>query len=137
MAFTEEEITYIRSQALGRLATLGAGDQPDAVPVAVEFDGTFLWVGGAATVLKTRKFRNIAEGRHKVALIIDDLVSLAPFIARGLRVYGKAEQPFDRVGLVGPGTYMRITPTVSWSWNLEGKPAGTEWYPSRKTVHQP
>lgn len=40
MAFTDEEIAYLRSQPLGRLATLGAGGQPDVVPVAVEFDGT-------------------------------------------------------------------------------------------------
>jgi pyridoxamine 5'-phosphate oxidase family protein len=136
MAFTDEEIAYVRSQPLGRLATLGTGGQPDAVPVAVEFDGTFLWVGGGATVRDTRKFRNIASGHHKVALVVDDLVSLEPFIARGIRVYGHAEQPFERVGLVGPGTYLRITPTVSWSWNLAGEPAGEAWYPSNKTVHQ-
>ncbi|MEU4834176.1 PPOX class F420-dependent oxidoreductase [Streptosporangium sp. NPDC023615] len=135
MAFTDEEITYLRSQPLGRLATLGEGGQPDVVPVAVEFDGTFLWVGGAGTVRDTRKFRNIASGNHKVALVVDDLVSLEPFIARGIRVYGDAEQPFERVGLVGPGTYLRITPTVSWSWNLAGEPAGEEWYPSNKIVH--
>ena len=71
MAFTDEEIAYVRSQPLGRLATLGAEEQPDVVPVAVEFDGT----------------------------------------------------------------YLRITPTVSWSWNLAGEPAGGEWYPSKRTVH--
>jgi pyridoxamine 5'-phosphate oxidase family protein len=136
VAFTEEEIAYLRSQSLGRLATLGADGQPDVVPVAVEFDGTFLWVGGGATVRGTRKFRNIASGNHEVALVVDDLVSLEPFIARGIRVYGHAEQPFERVGMVGPGTYLRITPTVSWSWNLTGEPAGAEWYPSHKTVHQ-
>jgi len=135
MAFTDEEIAYLRSQPLGRLATLGTGGQPDVVPVAVEFDGTFLWVGGGATVRDTRKFRNIAAGNDKVALVVDDLVSLEPLVARGVRVYGRAEQPFDRVGLVGPGTYLRITPTVSWSWNLAGVPAGDEWYPSDKTVH--
>ncbi|KOX27502.1 pyridoxamine 5'-phosphate oxidase [Saccharothrix sp. NRRL B-16348] len=135
MAFTDEEIDYLRSQPLGRLATLGAGGQPDVVPVAVEFDGTFLWVGGGPTVRGTRKFRNIAAGHHKVALVVDDLVSLDPFVARGIRVYGDAEQPFERTGLVGPGTYLRITPTVSWSWNLAGEPVGDAWYPSTRTVH--
>lgn len=136
MAFTDEEIAYLRSQPLGRLATLGAGGQPDVVPVAVEVDGPHLWVGGGPTVTSTRKFRNIAAGNAKVALVVDDLVSLDPFIARGVRVYGHAEQPFDRVGQVGPGTYLRITPTVSWSWNLTGEPVGEEWYPMRKTTHR-
>ncbi|MCC8249238.1 PPOX class F420-dependent oxidoreductase [Saccharothrix luteola] len=135
MAFTDEEIAYLRSQPLGRLATLGADGQPDVVPVAVEFDGTFLWVGGGATVRGTRKFRNVAAGNHKVALVVDDLVSVEPFVARGIRVYGDAAQPCDRVGMVGPGTYLRITPTVSWSWNLAGEPVGEEWYPAAKTVH--
>ncbi len=133
--FTDAEIAYLRSQPLGRLATLGADGQPDVVPVAVEYDGTFLWVGGPGPVVGTRKFRNVAAGHHRVAVVFDDLVSLDPFVARGIRVYGHAEQPFERVGLVGPGTYLRITPTVSWSWNLDGEPVGDAWYPTRRTVH--
>jgi pyridoxamine 5'-phosphate oxidase family protein len=39
--------------------------------------------------------------------------------------------------MVGPGTYLRITPTESWSWNLEGEPVGDTWYASRKAVHDP
>lgn len=137
MTFTDQEIAYLRSQPLGRLATLGADGQPDVVPVAVEYDGTYLWVGGSTTVRGTRKFRNIAAGNAKVAVVVDDLVSLDPFAARGIRVYGRAEQPFERVGMVGPGTYLRITPTESWSWNLAGEPASADaWYPSHKTVHQ-
>ncbi|MFG1925123.1 PPOX class F420-dependent oxidoreductase [Cryptosporangium sp. NPDC048952] len=137
MAFTDEEITYLRSAPLGRLATVAPDGQPDVVPVAVEYDGTFLWIGGAGTVTATRKFRNVGAGNGRVALVVDDLVSLQPFIARGIRIYGDAEQPFERVGLIGPGTYLRITPTVSWSWNLAGEPVGAEWYPSNKTIHAP
>ncbi|WP_206185001.1 hypothetical protein [Thermoactinospora rubra] len=40
MPFTGEEIAYLRSQLLARLATLAPdGWQPDVVPVACEFDG--------------------------------------------------------------------------------------------------
>jgi pyridoxamine 5'-phosphate oxidase family protein len=54
-----------------------------------------------------------------------------------VRVYGRAGEPVERESaLVGPGLYMRITPTTSWSWNLEGKPAGAPWYPARRTIHQ-
>jgi pyridoxamine 5'-phosphate oxidase family protein len=38
---------------------------------------------------------------------------------------------------MGPGLYSRITPTVSWSWNLAGEPAGEQWYPAKRTVHKP
>ena len=133
--FTDAEVAYLRSQPLARIATLDRGGQPDVVPVAFEFDGSFFWVGGGATVLDTRKFRNVRDGSSRVALVIDDMVSFDPFIARGVRVYGTAEQPFERVWMVGPGTYMRITPVVSWSWNMAGEPVGETWYASRRAEH--
>jgi pyridoxamine 5'-phosphate oxidase family protein len=69
-----------------------------------EFDGEFFWVGGSgARVLDTRKFRNVRSGGRRAALIVDDMVSFDPFVARGVRVYGDAEQPYERVGIVGPG----------------------------------
>jgi pyridoxamine 5'-phosphate oxidase family protein len=135
MSFSDEEIEYLGSQPLARLATVDGDGQPDVVPVGLEFDGTHFWVGGPASITRTRKFRNVGSGNHTVAVVVDDLVSFDPFIARGIRIYGHAEEPFERVGMVGPGTYMRITPTVSWSWNLGGEPAGDTWYPSKKTHH--
>jgi pyridoxamine 5'-phosphate oxidase family protein len=136
VSFTDEEVAYLRSQPLARVATLAPDGQPDVVPLGYEFDGSLFWVGGPGqSVLVTRKFRNVGAGRAKVAFVVDDLVSFDPFIARGIRVYGVAEQPFERVGFVGPGVYIRITPTVSWSWNMAGEPAGDTWYESRRALH--
>lgn len=135
MSFTEDEIAYLRSQPLARLATLGPDEQPDVVPVACEFDGAGFWVGGGATVLGTRKIKNVVAGRHRVALVIDDFPSFDPFVARGIRIYGDAEPPVERVGMVGPGHFIRITPRVSWSWNLAGEPIGDDWYEVRRTEH--
>ncbi|MFG1707495.1 pyridoxamine 5'-phosphate oxidase family protein [Nonomuraea sp. M3C6] len=39
MSFTDEELAYLRSQPLARVATLGADGQPDVVPLAFEYDG--------------------------------------------------------------------------------------------------
>ena len=133
--FTSAEIDYLASQPLARFSTVDVGGQPDVVPVAFEFDGEGFWVGGGATVVTTRKMRNIVDGHRLVALVVDDLVSLQPFVARGIRVYGTASQPAERVGMVGPGVYVRITPTVSWSWNLAGEPAGDRWYDMRRVAH--
>ena len=136
LSFSDEEIAYLSSQPLARLATVNANGQPDVVPVAFELDGPHIWVGGVgAEVAHTRKFRNIGAGRSQVSLVVDDLVSLHPFIARAMRIYGDAEPPIERVGMVGPGLYSRIIPTVSWSWNLAGEPAGERWYDARRTVH--
>jgi pyridoxamine 5'-phosphate oxidase family protein len=138
MSFTEEELTYLRSQPLARVATLSPdGEQPDVVPLSFEFDGTYFWIGGSGpSVAATRKFRNIKAGKRNVALVIDDMVSFDPFVARGIRVYGEADDPVERVGIVGPGLYARITPTVSWSWNMAGAPAGETWYETRRADHR-
>jgi pyridoxamine 5'-phosphate oxidase family protein len=106
------------------------------MPVGFQFDGTSFWVGGSGdSVLRTRKFRNIDAGHQKVALVVDDLVSFDPFIARGIRVYGDADSPVERVGMVGPGLYLRITPRMSWSWNMAAEPVGDTWYESRRATH--
>jgi pyridoxamine 5'-phosphate oxidase family protein len=136
VAFGDDEVEFLRSHGLARLATLGEQEQPDVVPVAYEFDGTHLWVGGTgASVLSTRKVRNVRAGRRKVALVVDDLPSSEPFVARGIRVYGVADDPVERVGMMGPGLYLRVTPHVSWSWNMAGEPVGATWYETRRTVH--
>ncbi|GAB7036222.1 MULTISPECIES: PPOX class F420-dependent oxidoreductase [Catenuloplanes] len=136
MAFTDEEIAYLRSHALGRLATVDAGGQPDAVPVAYEFDGEVFWVGGTGeSVLRTRKIRNVRAGNRRVALVVDDMVSFDPFVARGVRIYGDADGPVERTGMMGPGVFLRIVPRVSWSWNMAGEPVGANWYEARRAEH--
>ena len=137
VSFTDDEVSYLRSQPIARLASVGRDQQPDVVPVAFEFDGTHFWVGGSGeTVLRTRKVRNVEAGRGKVALVVDDMVSFDPFIARGIRVYGEAAGPVERVGIMGQGFYLRITPSISWSWNMAGEPVGETWYESRRAVHR-
>ena len=53
----------------------------------------------------------------------------------GIRIYGDADGPVEREGMVGPGFYIRITPAVSWSWNMEGVPVGETWYESHRIIH--
>ncbi len=137
MSFSRQEVAYLGSQSLGRLATVSSDGQPDVVPVAFEFDGQNFWVGGSdESVLATRKFRNVTSGNSLVALVVDDFVSFDPFVARGIRVYGTPTGPIEHVGMVGPGMYLPITPTISWSWNLAGEPVGEEWYRATRTVHE-
>jgi pyridoxamine 5'-phosphate oxidase family protein len=122
VSFTPEEIAYLQSQRLARIATVAADGQPDAAPVGFEFDGSHFYVGGIDPK-RTRKFRNVEAGNVKVALVVDDLVSTDPWTPRFMRVYGTAEL-IERPGQFGPGSYLRITPTISWSWNLDGRPFG-------------
>jgi pyridoxamine 5'-phosphate oxidase family protein len=134
MSFSEEEIAYLRSQRLARIATVSTDGQPDVAPVGFEFDGHCLYVGGIDPA-KTRKFRNVRAGNTKVAIVIDDLVSTDPWTPRYLRIYGDAEL-VQREGRSGHADYMRITPTISWSFNLQGRPLGHAGEVTvRRTVH--
>ena len=137
MSFTDEEVAYLRSQRLARIATVSQEGQPDVAPVGFEFDGTHFYVGGRDPA-GTRKFLNVEGGNDKVALVIDDLVSTDPWTPRFMRVYGTAAL-VERQGRFGPALYMQITPTISWSWNLAGRPYGqesTERFGPRRTVHE-
>jgi pyridoxamine 5'-phosphate oxidase family protein len=138
MAFNEEELAYLRSQQLARIATVDSEGQPDVAPVGFEFDGTYFYVGGIDPA-RTRKYRNVQAGHPKIALVIDDLVSTDPWVPRFLRVYGTAEL-VEREGQFGaePAKYLRITPGISWSWNLSGRPFshdGGQPAGPRRTVH--
>lgn len=52
LPFTDEEVVYLRSQGLARLATVADDGQPDVVSVAYEFDGESFWVGGSGHAVR-------------------------------------------------------------------------------------
>ena len=131
--FTENEIDYFTSQPLARLATVAADNQPDAVAVVFEYDGTYFYVGGVKPK-NSRKYKNVRAGNKKVALLVDDLESIKPWKPRGIRIYGHAEL-VERDGQFGPGTYMRITPEISWSWNVEGPSMVNGRFVPNRIVH--
>ncbi len=133
--FSEPEIEYMKTQRLCRFATVAPDGQPDVVPVAFEFDGKYVYVGSHSQdiFLRTRKYKNVRDGKTMVAFAIDDLESVDPWRPRAIRVYGTAEI-VDHKGIFGPGKYLRITPKVSWSFGIKGlKLREGEW--GLKTTH--
>lgn len=82
-----------------------------------------------------REGREHHSGSSERRPVVDDMVSFDPFIARGIRIHGRAEDPIRRTGIVGPGWYVRITPTESWSWNMAREPVGDEWYRTEHRIH--
>ena len=129
MSFTAEEVAYIQSQGLVRVATAATDGQPDVVPTGYEFDGTHFYIGGFDTT-NTRRIRNVQAGNDKVAFVIDDIVSTDPYTPRFLRVYGTAEL-VDR----DSQPILKIAPVISWSFNLDGRPLAEARGGLRRTVH--
>lgn len=117
--FSETEMTYLESQYLARLATVSNKGQPTVDAVGFEFDGARFYIGGIA-LPASRKYKNVAAGNHKVSLVIDDLASVQPWKPRQIKVHGLAEI-VERAGRFGQKEYLAITPTVSWSFGIEGE----------------
>jgi pyridoxamine 5'-phosphate oxidase family protein len=94
MTFTANEIEYLKSQPLGRLATVGPGGRPHIVPVGVFYDPetqTIVIGGHAGTdMAASKKFRD-AERHLDVAFAVDDLASVDPWTPRGIEIRGRAE----------------------------------------------
>ena len=130
--FSEAEINYIQSQRLARLATVSAELQPDVAPVGFGFDGRRFTVRGF-DISKTFKYQNVKKGHVKVALVIDDLASVTPWMARGLKIHGTAEivEPGDQAGQ----PYLVITPQRHWSWGIEAEAFRDGQPVSRKVRH--
>jgi pyridoxamine 5'-phosphate oxidase family protein len=109
--FTERESCFLCDGGLGRLATVSQDGQPHVVPVAYEFDGHYLYFSGRS-LSSSLKYRNISKNQ-KVAFVVDDVVSLSPWHARGMEIRGVAEILLED-GL----PYVRISPSSKSSWGI-------------------
>ena len=119
--FTPAEASYLKSQLLARLATVAPDGTVQNSPVGFflnnELNTFDIW---GQRMGRTKKFANVA-GYPRVALVIDDLASVNPWIARGIEVRGLAEPLSD---LEPPLPYysrevIRIHPYKIISWGLE------------------
>lgn len=130
--FSEQELAFLRTQPLARLATVAITGQPDADAVGFAFENGCFYIGGYF-LERTRKYKNIAAGQYKVSLLIDELRSLDPLEPRSIKLHGEAEILQLEEGFRGPGTYIVITPKVSWSSGIEG-PAFQDGKPVIKKI---
>ncbi|HEX5186465.1 MAG TPA: PPOX class F420-dependent oxidoreductase [Nitrososphaeraceae archaeon] len=84
--FSENETKYLFDNRLGRLATVSSDNQPHVVPVSYNFDGTDLFFGDW-DLKHSLKFRHILKN-NKVAMVVDDLLSVNPWVPRGIEIRG-------------------------------------------------
>jgi pyridoxamine 5'-phosphate oxidase family protein len=90
MTFTPAELDYLRSQPLGRLATVDADGVPQVNPVGFRITSSGDVLIGGIAMAKTRKYHNVAA-TGRAALVIDDLASRDPWTVRGIEIRGRAE----------------------------------------------
>jgi pyridoxamine 5'-phosphate oxidase family protein len=129
--FTTKETAYLQSQPLARLATVSTDLQPDIAAVSFQLEHGVLYISGH-NLEGSRKYRNIAAGNARVAVIVDDLESRDPWRPRGIRIYGRAWL-ITRNGRA----FLRIQPEISWSWNIEGPAFVDGEFITHRTVHRP
>lgn len=125
MTFTPAELEYLRSQPLGRLATVGADGVVQVNPVGfqVAADGT-IRIGGHS-LASTRKYRNVAR-TGRAALVVDDLVSRDPWVVRGVEVRGRAEVTATDDPPIPGGApdVIVLHPDTVFTWGVERGTAG-------------
>jgi pyridoxamine 5'-phosphate oxidase family protein len=112
-SFSDAEAGYLAENFIGRLATTSLSGQPHVVPVGYQFDGSNITFGGW-NLARSLKFRNLMSN-HKVAFVVDDIVSTQPWKVRGVEIRGRAEPVRSKDGV----SMIRIIPLNISSWGLE------------------
>jgi pyridoxamine 5'-phosphate oxidase family protein len=95
-ALTDGIVAYLKTQRIGRLATVDARGAPQNNPVGFFYNADLgtIDIGGRA-MGTTRKFRNVSANPY-VAFVVDDLVSVQPWNVRCVEIRGRAEALRDQ-----------------------------------------
>ncbi|MCX5041939.1 PPOX class F420-dependent oxidoreductase [Aldersonia sp. NBC_00410] len=117
---TDDQIAYLRTQPLGRLATVTPGGAPQNKPVGFTYNADLGTIDiGGHNMGASRKFQNLAA-EPRVAFVVDDVVSTQPWQVRFIEIRGTAEALRDQPAL-GPGfsnELIRIRPDRVLSYGL-------------------
>ena len=121
--FQDEEIEFLESQLLGRLATVGSDGQPHVVPVSFRYNAQLDTIDiGGHDFARRKKYQDV-QRNPMVAFLVDDMVSVDPWRPRGIEVRGEAEVLTSGGEALGPGfapNMFRILPQRIVSWGIMG-----------------
>ncbi|HLG63478.1 MAG TPA: PPOX class F420-dependent oxidoreductase [Ktedonosporobacter sp.] len=121
--FTTGEIGYLKSQPLGRLATVNAKGEPHVVPVGFWYNAELdaIDIGGFG-MGKSKKFRDAAQQKI-VAFVVDD--TTPDRMPRGIEIRGRVEAFSTGGERLKPGfdqEFIRVFPTRIMSWGIDNEP---------------
>jgi pyridoxamine 5'-phosphate oxidase family protein len=95
-SLSADVLAYLRSQRLGRLATVDSRGAPQNNPVGFRFNAELGTIDiGGRNMGASRKFRNLA-GNPNVAFVVDDIASVQPWRVRCVEIRGRAEALRDQ-----------------------------------------
>jgi pyridoxamine 5'-phosphate oxidase family protein len=107
MTFTPDELRYLQSQPLGRLATAQPDGTLQVSPVGFTFNESLGTIDiGGFNMAASQKYRNVAAN-GRAAIVVDDVPSTDPWRVRCLEIRGTA-QTVPATESAGP--LIRITP---------------------------
>jgi len=123
--FSTEEIDYMASQRLGRIATVGRDGQPHVVPTSFHYNAEHdaIDVGGLR-MSQTKKFRDV-ERTGRASIVIDDVQP--PWKPRMIEIRGRAEALPTGGKVFGDNfedAIVRIYPERIVSFGIAGKQFG-------------
>lgn len=117
--FQPEEIEYIESQPIGRLATSDPDGQPHVVPMAHRYNQILDTIDiGGYKFASSRSYQNVAAN-GRVAYVIDDIDSRSG--PRGIEIRGRGELQPDGGRELGPNfdeEMLRIYPEHIARWGI-------------------
>jgi pyridoxamine 5'-phosphate oxidase family protein len=120
MGLTDDEIAYLRTQRLGRLATVRPDGTLQNSPVGFGYNAATGTIDiGGYNMACSRKYRNL-QTSGRVGFVVQDVASLDPWRVRCVEIRGRAEAveaPPDSASRV-PGPIIRVHPDRVISFGL-------------------
>src|SRR5437588_551814 len=105
--FTNLELEYLKTQRLGRLATINKNGEPQIAPVTFLYNAELDTIDiGGLNMGESQKFRNVARN-GLASFVVDDV--LPPFQPRGIEIRGHAEALPDGGQRISPCAWSPAT----------------------------
>ena len=121
--FTEEELKYLQTQRLGRLATVNERGEPQVAAVGFRYNPELDTIDiGGRDMANTQKFRNIARN-GLVSFLVDDV--LPPWKTRSMEIRGTAQALSEGGQSISPNmspALIRIAPRRIIFWDATNDP---------------
>ncbi|GAB2725067.1 PPOX class F420-dependent oxidoreductase [Nocardia thraciensis] len=115
------QIEYLRSQRLGRLATIRPDGSPQNNPVGFRYNEDLGTIDIAGYNMgASQKFRNL-DKEERVAFVVDDIASVDPWEVRCLEIRGTAQalRDIDTYIQGVSRELIRITPSRVLAFGIE------------------